>query len=176
MSGCGDVVVLAAVVTGDLHGWLALDELLAGVVGWCSVKSAATPGLVRRSAPCGDGAGCDLGVWGFVPWASLGLPTHQFVRPRPLDASRTTTINHCNSNAPRKHRPWNAVPYLATTMRGPYVSIARLQHLRPCPTCFALPLTCHVVTAHRCENARQIKADLSHIKHLRRRRLKVDGH
>lgn len=64
------LVMVLMVLTDELHGW---PELFTGVVGWCSVKSAATP------VWC---AACSM--WGSSgrPLGSVGVPgvAHQFVR------------------------------------------------------------------------------------------------
>lgn len=64
------LTMVVMVLTDELHGW---PELFAGVVGWCSVKSAATP------VWC---AACSM--WGSSgrPLGSVGVPgvAHQFVR------------------------------------------------------------------------------------------------
>lgn len=54
------LTMVVMVVRGELHGCLALDEVLTGVVGWCCVKSVATPVWCATSS-----------MWG-CSWATLG--------------------------------------------------------------------------------------------------------
>lgn len=79
------------VVTDGLHGWPAPDELLTGVVGWCSAKICGHPCLASSLLHVGMHLG-NLGKCG----GSLGLPTptssfyiHQPELALPLDTFDT---------------------------------------------------------------------------------------
>lgn len=106
-----------------MDGLLALGELVAGVVGWYSVKSAAAPvwcaALLHVGIQLGDLVwSVGVGVpWGCPPASSFALNQST---TRPLDAWGTTTITHCNTNIPRRRKkkwPWNAGSYVAITIR-----------------------------------------------------------
>lgn len=99
-------VVMVMVLTGELHGW---PELPTGVVGWCSVKSAATPVscLVRCLLHVGMQLG-ELGKCGGFPGVAhqFGSTVHQQrVSAEPLHAFCAfyafNTHENCRSNPGR---------------------------------------------------------------------------
>lgn len=94
------LAMLVILVRDELHGWPALDELLTGVVGWCSVKSAATPVWCAACSMWG----CSWATFGKCG-GTLGLPTSSFdIHQR---GSTTRRLRHPRelSSRPRQHNP-----------------------------------------------------------------------
>lgn len=69
------LTVLTMLLTDELHGWPAPDELAHGCSRVVFCKICGDPCLVRCVLHVGIQLGGLWEVWGF-----LGLPTHQFVR------------------------------------------------------------------------------------------------
>lgn len=83
------------VVMDELHGWPAPDELLTGVVGWCSVKSAATPVWCVACSMWGYSwatFGKCGGSWGCPPTSSFDI--HQ-------RGSTTRCLQHTRGQSPQ---------------------------------------------------------------------------
>lgn len=144
------LVMVLMVLTDELHGW---PELFAGVVGWCSVKSAATP------VWC---AACSM--WGSSgrPLGSVGVPgvAHQFVRhssarlgssARRLRHTSEPSAQFCHDN----HEDTDG--HAGSMVRVLYNSIGSPAHQNgPFLCVFPCRKTLVSSTAHKYENSRKM--------------------